>query len=140
MADLDENLVATLAADAAVSAITTNIYVNRKPDSQDVTDYIWIRSSNVEQAELGLSGDTNKDMFIETFEIECTSTTLDNAKDLQKAVGDELHGKTGSFGDQNIAFSDAIDQDDSYETRQDFGDNDNFHVCALTVEIGVDGR
>jgi hypothetical protein len=139
MADLDENIVTVLLADGAVSAITTTIAVNNVPDSRESDDYIWIRSSGKQQSELALGSNTYGDMYIETFDIECTSSNLDNAKDLQSAVGAALHGKNGSFGDQNVAFIDVIDQVDEYETKQDFGDSDNLHVAGLVIEIGVDG-
>ena len=136
MADIDENLVTVLAADAAVSAITTDIHVNNVPESIELPA-IWIQlDDEFEETDLAGSGGA----AIHTFDVECVSTDLDEAKDLQTAVKAELHGKSGAFGDQTIAFAEVSGKDDSFEPRNPFGDQKSLHVCALTIEIGTDGR
>lgn len=136
MADLDENLVSVLLADSAVLAITNDVHVNRVPHNKS-QPYIWFQSANKDE-QLDLDGEGGA--WMEGFDIECCSTDLDEAKDLQAAVRSLLNGKTGTFGDQNIAFAFVQDQDDTYESRQDFGDSELVHVSALYLELGVDGR
>lgn len=136
MADIDENLVTVLKSDSGVSAITTSVHVNRVPESK-TQPYIWLQLDD-DFEPLMLVGSSELQTVV--FDIECTSTDLDESKDLQAAVKTALHGIAGSFGDQTIAFSDVTSKDDSYQSRQVFGDSENFHVSALSLEIGVDGR
>ncbi len=136
MADLDENLITFLKADATVAAITEVISINRVPENK-TPPYIWIQlDDEFDETDLGGSGGTP----ISVFDIECTSEDLDESKDLQTAVKAALHGHTGSFGDQVIAWAEVTGKDDTYETRQQFGDDKNLHVSALTLEIGTDSR
>lgn len=136
MADIDENLITVLLADAGVSAITSVAAVNRIPESKS-QPYIWIQLDNeIEETDIAGSGGAVELVF----DIECTSTNLDSSKDLQAAVKTALHGKTGSFGDQTIAWAEISAKDDTYETRQEFGEGENLHVSALTLEIGTDSR
>lgn len=136
MADLDENLITFLAADGGVSAITTTIAVNSVPDA-DSTPYIWIQLDD-EDEPIDLSGAGG--LIKAFFDCEATSESLTEAVDLSSAIKAAVHGHTGSFGDQNVAYIEVTSKDDTYETRQDFGDTKNLHVSALTIEIGVDGR
>ena len=136
MADIDENLITFLAADAGVSAITTSIHINRVPESK-TEPYIWIQQDD-EFEETDITGGGGAIEY--SFDVECTSTDLTEAKDLQSAVKSALHGTSGAFGDQVIAWAEISSKDDTYETRQQFGDLENVHVAALNLEIGVDSR
>ena len=136
MADLDENLRAFLLANAGVTSITTTVAINNMPDT-DATPYVWLQLDDEnEPLNLNSSGGL-KTAF---FDCEATSKNLTEAVDLASAIKTALHAHTGSFGDQNVAYVEITSRDDTYETRQDFGDEENLHVSALTIEIGVDGR
>jgi len=136
MANLTENLRAVLIADAGVSAITTNIHVNNVPDNK-TKPYVWFQM-NDQLHELNLSESAGT--ITTNFVCEATSTSLTTTKTLAAAIKTALHAKTGSFGDQNIAFAEILSKDDDYESRQDFGDSQNLHVTGLDIEIGVDSR
>lgn len=136
MADIDENLVAFLLADGPVAAITTTVSINRVPDNKSAP-YIWIQLSD---READTTVDYDKGPIVMRYSVECTATNLDAAKDLQAAATTALDTHNGSFGDQNIAFAEVDSQDDSYETRQPFGDDENFHVASISLLIGIDGR
>jgi len=136
MADLDQNLRSFLLADAPIAAITTNVHVNNVPDNK-TKPYVWLQLDD-ESQQLNLGGSTGTIQSF--FDCEATSTTLSQAKDLATKIKTALHGYTGSFGDQNVAYVEVTSRDDTYETRQDFGDFKNLHVSALTIEIGEDGR
>lgn len=136
MANLTENLRTVLIADAGVSAITTNIHVNNVPDNK-TKPYVWFQM-NDQLHELNLSEAAGT--ITTNFVCEATSTSLTITKNLAAAIKTALHAKTGSFGDQNIAFAEIISKDDDYESRQDFGDSQNLHVTGLDIEIGVDSR
>ena len=136
MANTTENLLAVLVADAGVSAITTNVHVNNVPDSKS-KPYVWLQMVD-EDHELNLSEAAG--VITTSFICEATSTSLATTKNLAAAIKAAIHAKTGSFGDQNIAFADIMNKDDNYESRQDFGDSQNLHVTGLDIEIGVDSR
>lgn len=136
MADIDENLVTVLAADDTVSAITTNIDINATPESDSIP-FIWIQQ--IDEEDVGRDLDSGG-LPIFTFVVECVSTSLSESKDLKAAAQAELDNKTGSFGDQNIAWAEVSAVDDTYENRNPYGDNGDLHVSAFIVEIGVDGR
>lgn len=136
MADLDENLVTFLKDDSTVTAITSNVHVNHAPESKSLP-YIWLQMNDRAGEQLLDSSKGPKTFF---FDIECTAINLDKAKDLQAAVTAALDGASGTFGTQKIAFADVSSQDDSYQTRQEFGDDENLHVSALNLELGVDDR
>lgn len=136
MADLDENLITVLKADAGVSAITSVVAINRMPESKS-SPYIWIQlDDEIEDTDIGGSGGIVQSFF----DVECTAKDLDTSKDLQAAVKSALHGLSGAFGDQTIAYAEITSKDDTYETRQPFGDSENLHVSALTLEIATDSR
>ena len=136
MADIDENLRTFLLADSTLSAITTSIHINRVPESK-TNPYVWIQTSDSE-TELNLDGSTGPTTT--TFNIEAPSTSLDNAKDMQAAIKNKLHGHTGTLGTQQVAFCRIDNLDDAYISRQDFGDFEDFHISALTLFIGTDSR
>ena len=117
MADLDANLRTFLLADSPVSAVTTNVHVNSVPDNK-TKPYIWLQLDDESQP-LYLGGTTG---LIQAFyDCEATSLTLSQAKDLAAKIKTALHGYTGSFGDQNVAYVDVTSRDDTYETRQGLG-------------------
>jgi hypothetical protein len=136
MANLTENLRAVLIADAGVSAITTSVHVNNVPDSKS-KPYVWLQLIDQDH-ELNLSEAAGT--ITTNFVCEATSISLATTKNLADAIKTALHAKTGSFGDQNIAFAHITSKDDNYESRQDFGDSQNLHVTGLDIEIGVDSR
>ena len=136
MADLDENIITVLEADAGVSDFSVEVFVNQVPESDDASSWVWIQMDDeAEPLDLGNVGGLSQNVF----DIECTSSNIHTSKDLQEAVKTALHGKTGTFGDQNIAYAEITAKDDTYESRQP-GDLKGLHVSALTLEIGVDGR
>ena len=136
MADLDENLRTFLLADSTLSAITNSVHINRVPDNKR-NPYVWIQTTD-RDSDLCLDGASGP--ALTTFDIEATSTELDKAKDMQTAIRNRLQGYTGSFGDQAVAFVRIDSIDDSYISRQQFGDQDDYHIAALTCCIGTDSR
>ncbi len=136
MANLTENLRAVLIADAGVAAITTSVHVNRVPDNKS-KPYVWLQMSNQEH---NLNLNAASGITITNYQCEATSTSLTTTKTLAAAIKTAMHAKTGTFGDQNIAFAEILSKDDNYESRQDFGDSQNLHVTGLDIEIGVDSR
>lgn len=136
MADLDANLRTFLLADSPVSTVTTNVHVNSVPDNK-TKPYIWIQLDD-ENQELNLGAASG--LTTAFYDCEATSTSLSTAKDLAAKIKTALHAHSGAVGDQNVAYMEVTSRDDTYETRQDFGDSKNLHVSALTIEIGVDGR
>lgn len=135
MADLDVNIITVLEANATISAASVEVFVNRTPESVSGA-YIWIQLDD-EFDETDIAGGAGP--VISTFDIECCSTDIHESKDLQKAVKTELHGMSGTFGDQKVAYAEISSKDDTYESRQP-GDLQGLHVSALTLEIGVDSR
>ena len=136
MADLDENLRTFLLSDSTLAAITTSIHINRVPESKS-NPYVWIQATDFE-TELNLDGTTGP--VTTTFNVEATSTNLDNSKDMQTAIRNKLQGHTGTFGTQKVAFCKVDSLDDAYISRQDFGDFEDIHISALTLFIGTDSR
>ena len=43
MADLDENIITVLEADAGVSAFSVEVFVNQVPESDDASSWVWIQ-------------------------------------------------------------------------------------------------
>jgi hypothetical protein len=137
MADIDENIIAVLKADSGVSDITTSIHINVIPDNKSLP-YIWIQMADRSYIPTLHShiGPT-----IYTYEIDCVSNDVTQSKDLQAAVNSALDGTTaGTFGDQKIAFLNASSQNDTYVSKQGFGDDPDLHISSITIEVGVDGR
>lgn len=136
MADLDENIITVLEADAGVSAFSVEVFVNQVPESDDASSWVWIQlDDEFDPLDVGNVGGLAQNVF----DVECTSNNLETSKDLQTAVKAALHGKSGTFGDQNIAYAEITAKDDTYQPRQP-GNLESLHVSALTLEIGVDGR
>ena len=136
MADLDENIITVLEADVGVSAFGVEVFVNQVPESSTASSWVWIQlDDEFDPLDVGNVGGLAQNVF----DVECTSNSLDTSKDLQTAVKTALHGKSGSFGDQNIAYAEITAKDDTYQPRQP-GNLESLHVSALTLEIGVDGR
>jgi hypothetical protein len=136
MADIDENMRTFLLSDSTLAALTTSIHVNRVPENED-DPYVWINLSDTE-TDINLDGTTGP--TITTFLIEATSVSLATAKAMQLAIKNKLHGASGAFGTQTIAYGRVDSLGDSYISRQQFGDVEDFHIAALTCFIGTDAR
>lgn len=119
-----------------MSAFSVEVFVNQVPESDDASSWVWIQlDDEFDPLDVGNVGGLAQNVF----DVECTSNNLETSKDLQTAVKAALHGKIGTFGDQNIAYAEITAKDDTYQPRQP-GNLESLHVSALTLEIGVDGR
>lgn len=135
MATLDENLRTFLLAQAGINSITTNVHNNSTPDTK-TTPYIWLQLFDEFQP-LKLGGASG--IRTSTFDCEATGTSLSQIKTLSAAIKNSLHGYIGAMGDQSVAWVDVTSRDDTYLSRQDFGDSKNLHVLALQIQIGEEG-
>lgn len=136
VADIDENLRTFLLADSTLSAITNSIHINRVPENK-TNPYVWIQTTD-QEADLCIGGESAPQTT--SFDIEATSTDLNKTKDMQAAIRSALHGYSGTFGTQTVAFIRIDSIDDSYISRQQFGDLESLHVGALVCFIGTDSR
>jgi hypothetical protein len=136
VADLDVDLRTVLLADSALAAVTTSVHINHVPENKS-NPYVWVGLDDT-QTDLNLDGTTGPTTTL--FVVEATSTSLSEAKTMQNAIKAALHGKSGAFGTHTIAFARIDSLDDSYISRQQFGDQEDYHVSALTLFIGTDSR
>ena len=137
MATVVEDLVAYLKADSDITAITQNIHVNFVPESKS-KPYIFIQliSREVEARTLGGNNGPSRYRYV----LECTSNKASTSKSLMDECLSALDQHTGTMGSRTVAFTHADDLDDNYESRQLFGDNENLHVSAMELSIGIDAR
>ena len=136
MANLPEDIVTYLNTISAITTRGTNIAYNRVPASKS-DPYIWFQQIGRE-ADRCLGGEIGPEKY--TYVLECTSEDLDTAKDLMDDCLTALDGYSGAMGTRTVAFSQADDLDDDYESRQRSGDSKNFHVAAMQLQIGLDSR
>lgn len=130
MADIDENLVTFLTADAGVSAISTLIAVGWIPDA-DSTPYVWV-SLQDEEDELDLDGSSG--YARSRFDIECCSDDIGEAKDLGKAVKTALDGYRGTFGTTHSMGAFVETKDDDY-LPLNADDDDQICIAAMGLMV-----
>jgi hypothetical protein len=132
MADRDEDLRTYILADGNVAALSPSCAINNIPE--DFGDpFIFIQERRVERDDI--SGQAAQVWLVE-YAVECVSTDVDTAKDLQAAVAERLEGTTGELvgGGTAASWVSVEDQFDDYEPRMLEAD-EGLHVGALRVEV-----
>lgn len=132
MSDTGENFRALLAGTTGITdVVSTRIFQNVVPDTA-ATPFVWFMRRGVEYLET--LGAAESQPYREYFDLECVSTSVDEAIDLSDTVRATINGHSGTMGTGTAAWIDIRDQNDEYMPRNVAAD-EMVSVASLDVEI-----
>lgn len=138
MADIAEDLIAFLAADATIAGLVTDadgdvgVHHNIVPQDSEFP-LVWLRRASREN-ERTLDAAVGDDPDSVRFDIECYGDDLDEAMSLAAAVTARLDNYRGAYGTRTAQGMFVEDASDDYVPRGIMGD-ESIHFAALSVQI-----
>ncbi len=137
MATIGENLYTFLAASTGVAAATTadmtaELAIEQNKVSDDPpSPRIWFQRAS-ENEELDLSGTGG--IIQSEWDIEVSSTNVDESLAIGDAIKRALNGHRGAFGTQTSLGAEAADHDDDYLPKG-LSSDEGLHVAALSATL-----